>query len=299
MEGLIFDIDHFAAHDGPGIRMTVYLKGCPLRCIWCHSPESQKKDPTILFIKDECVLCGKCVSACNRGFQQISQKNKRIYKRQACIHCGDCVNVCPAEALKISGEKKTVLEVVNEVKENIIFYKNSGGGVTLTGGEVLYQPEFTLELLKNIKEEGIHTIIETSGMGEDKDLIKLIPYVDFFYYDLKLIDSEKHKQFTGTDNKIILDNLKILKEKTDDIVVRIPLIPGYTDHISNIRKIYKKMFQLDLKEVHLLPYNTSASAKYEWLDREYIPGEMEAQSDEYLKKLKNIAPESINVKIIN
>ena len=164
---------------------------------------------------------------------------------------------------------------------------------------MLSQPEFTLKLLKKIKKAGIHTIIETSGMGKDKNLINLVPFVDIFYYDLKIIDSKKHQEYTGVDNKVILYNLKILRDNTDNIVIRIPLIPGYTDHITNLKKIYKKMSQLNLKEAHLLPYNTNASAKYEWLERKYIPGEIEGQSDEYLEMLKDRAPKNINIKIIN
>ncbi|MFW5985327.1 MAG: glycyl-radical enzyme activating protein [Halanaerobiaceae bacterium] len=299
MHGIIFDIDHFAAHDGPGIRTTVYFKGCPLHCIWCHSPESQKKTPEILYMKDKCTFCGKCVSVCPEGLISITRDKKRNYKRQDCILCGKCLNTCPTGALELSGKKVSATEVLEEIKENILFYKNSGGGVTLTGGEVLFQPVFAKQLLKKIKQEGIHTIVETSGRGQEKDLLEFVPFVDDFYYDLKIINPEKHYRYTGMDNKKIINNLRSLSQKTENIVVRIPLIPEYTDQLSNIKKIYHLVQEFKIKRVHLLPYNTGAPAKYEWLQKEYIPGDLESQSQEYLNLLKEEAPEEMAISVIN
>ncbi len=296
--GIIFDIDHFAVHDGPGIRTTVYFKGCPLKCVWCHSPESQKTSPEILFIPGKCIMCGNCISVCERDLQKI-EGQKRIFQREKCSVCGDCVTACPTEALRFSGKEMTVDSVVAEVKENFLFFKNSGGGVTLTGGEVLCQPEFALAILKKVKMTGIHAIVETSGMGKKEDLLALIPHVDVFYYDLKILDEQKHLKYTGCTNQVILANLISLRQKTESIVIRIPLIPGYTDSLDNISDIYRFLKKQKIKRVDLLPYNSSAPAKYKWLKRKYLPGKLDVQTDDYLQELQEKAPQGIEVRIIN
>lgn len=296
--GLVFDIDHFAVHDGNGIRTTVFLKGCPLQCIWCHSPESQSSEAQILFIRSKCTSCGACESACKNGSQSITHDGNRVYNRIACTGCGDCVNDCPNDALVYCGRKMSSEEVIAEAAQDMVFFRNSGGGVTLTGGEVLYQPVFALEILKGLKQLNIHTIIETSGMGSWSYLEQMIPYTDQFYYDVKTIDSDKHIKFTGVSNKTILDNLEMLTHNTKNITIRVPLIPGYNDRCVDVCSIYKHAAELSLINIHLIPYNASAGAKYEWLGREYQPGNQERQSPEYLQSLKNLAPAELNVEIM-
>ena len=253
--GIIFDIDHFAVHDGPGIRTVIYMKGCPLRCVWCHSPESQAKESEILHIAAD-------------GSRKM---------------CGRTVRVS---------------ELVNEIIEDKIFFESSGGGVTLSGGEVLFQPEFAEALLARFCEYSIHTIVETSGFGNWENLRNIARYTDVFYYDIKSLDTKKHRIYTGAGNEIILDNLKKLTELTANITLRIPLIPGYNDSVIEITKIYDLACELHIYNIHLLGYNTSAPAKYQWLDLPYQPGELPKQSDDYINTLRKIAPKEINVVVI-
>ena len=250
--GIIFDTDHFAVHDGPGIRTVIYLKGCPLKCVWCHSPESQEKEPQTLHINGAQVICGKYIKAS---------------------------------------------EIVNEVIADKMFFDSSGGGVTLSGGEVLFQPEFAEALLAQFQERGVHTVVETSGMGTWENLRSIAHHTDIFYYDMKSLDNEKHLKYTGAGNKIILDNLKKLAEYMPDggITLRVPLIPGYNDSADEITQIYRLACELHIHNVHLLRYNTSAPAKYQWLDLPYQLGDLKKQGDDYIDKLREMAPEEINV----
>lgn len=296
--GLVFDIDHFAVHDGNGIRTTVFLKGCPMHCVWCHSPESQSNETEILFIRSKCTSCGACVTACKNGAQRITHDGNHIYDRKMCISCGACVKACPNEALVFCGRIISSEEVIAEAVQDEVFYRNSGGGVTLTGGEVLYQPDFAQEIIMGLKQLDIHTIVETSGMGNWKYLEQMVPYTDQFYYDIKTIDPDKHVKFTGASNKSIIDNLQRLAQKTQNITIRVPLIPGYNDSCDDVCSIYNHILKLNLRNIHLLPYNASAGAKYEWLGLEYLPGEQKRQSREYLQSLKNLAPAGLNVDIM-
>jgi len=268
--GIIFDTDHFAVHDGPGIRTVIYLKGCPLKCVWCHSPESQEKDPQILYIADRCRKCAECLE-----------------------------DKCANEARIICGKKVRASEIVNEIIENKVFFDSSGGGVTLSGGEVLFQPEFAENLLARFHACGIHTAVETSGMGKWENLRNIADHTDIFYYDIKILDDEKHRVYTGFGNKIILDNLKKLSDYVADgkITLRIPLIPGYNDSTDEITKIYRLALELRIYNVHLLCYNISAPAKYQWLDLMYQPGILEKQSDDYMNRLCGMAPKDINVSV--
>ncbi|MCL2816689.1 MAG: glycyl-radical enzyme activating protein [Oscillospiraceae bacterium] len=265
--GIIFDTDHFAVHDGPGIRTVIYFKGCPLRCAWCHNPESHRKEPQILYIAERCKNCPLCL--------------------------GDkCVN----GAKVICGKYVKASEIVNEVIDDKIFFDSSGGGVTLSGGEILFQPEFAKSLLAMFHDRGIHTLVETSGMGKWDNLRDIAGYTDIFYYDIKSMDNEKHIKYTGAENKIILDNLKKLAENMPDkIVLRVPLIPGYNDSTNEITEIYRLAQELRISQIHLLRYNTSAPAKYQWLDLPYQPGELKKQSEDYIEILRKIAPKEINI----
>lgn len=294
--GIVFDIDHYAVHDGPGIRTCIYLKGCFLSCLWCHSPESQSIKPQLLYAESRCTHCGACTAVCPLDLHSMDKAGHK-FKRQGCITCGRCARVCPSGALFVSGVYMTLEEVVNEALEDKAFYKNSGGGVTLTGGEVLCQPAFTLRILKALKKEGVHTIAETSGFGDKQALVDLVPFTDIFYFDYKLGKKELFKKYTGGDLDVVIENLEALRKKTESIVLRIPLIPGITDSEENIAPAYELANKLEIEEVHLLPYNSSADAKYDWCGKSYTLGRLSTRPGLY-EELLNMAPKNIKVSIV-
>jgi len=285
IEGLIFDIDTFAVHDGPGIRMAVYLKGCILHCRWCHSPESQHNLPELIFMRDRCRTCGTCVTVCVREVHQIND-SKHVIFHEKCVACGECVENCLYNALAIKGYFINADVIIEKARRMKPFFNYSGGGITLTGGEVTVQSDFTEAILAGCKSYGIHTAIETSGACSGNKLERLLKYTDLVLYDLKLINDEEHCKWTGVSNKQILDNASRLAEY--NVQIRVPLIPGITDREENIQGIFAFMQKVGLHNVALLPYNTSASAKYEWLGLEYeIQGE--SQSKEFLEQMIEIA----------
>jgi len=265
-EGLIFDIDTFAVHDGPGIRMAVYLKGCPLSCKWCHSPESRRAAPELIFLRDRCTLCRSCATVCEHGVHSLADGSHTL-QRDACRACGRCVESCPNQALAIKGYRVTAVELVKKAIHLRPFFEHSGGGVTLTGGEVTAQPEFAASVLEGCRAAHLHTAIETSGACKWRQLAPLVQRADLVLYDLKLIDDAEHQRWTGVSNRQILANaVRLPAART---VVRVPLIPGLSDTEENLRGILAFLRHVGLKSVSLLPYNTSAGAKWEWLDQPY------------------------------
>lgn len=296
VQGMIFDIDHFVVHDGKGIRTCIYVKGCPLHCEWCHSPESQKSSPQILFAASRCRLCGLCVSECTTGAQKITDR-KRIFQRELCDTCTACTQVCNQGALTVSGKCFTAKQVVKEVVADKPFFQNSGGGVTISGGEVLMQADFVTEILRLLKEEQIHTIIETSGYGDMENLLKMAEYTDIFFYDFKLGDKEKFRHYIGGDVDVVFSNLRRLRKVTDQIVLRMPVIPGITDTLDNIDSLYETACKNQIHEINFLPYNTSAGAKYEWCGRTYKLGEIKSDIEK-LEWYKKMAPKGTDVFIM-
>jgi len=288
-KGLIFNIQRFSIHDGPGIRTLVFMKGCPLRCKWCSNPEGIKNYPELIFNEKKCVKCRRCVEVCPTRASTISERGEISIDRRVCIACGKCVGVCFSGAREIVGKYMTVEEIFKEVEKDRIFYENSGGGVTLGGGEPTMQPEFARELLKMCKERSLHTAIETCGYTSWANLKEILKYVDFMYYDIKHIDPAKHKEFTGVSNKLILENLmKVFSIFRLPIVIRVPIIPGYTDSEENIRGIADFVARYGGKMIELLPYHQLGVSKYEQYSMKYELENVKPPSEESLRKLRNI-----------
>jgi pyruvate formate lyase activating enzyme len=267
--GIVFDIKKFSIHDGPGIRTTVFLKGCPLACWWCHNPESQSIGVEIMLQERRCIRCGACVGECPNG--AIMETEAGVQTDLAvCTSCGECVSSCQAEARQLVGREMTVREVLADIRQDTLFYDQSGGGVTFSGGEPLSQHRFLTALLKSCREEELHTILDTCGFASWEIFDAIRPYVDVFLYDLKLIDDEQHKQYTGVSNQLILSNLKALVMHDQQMIVRIPLIPGITDTEHNLRAIAEYLATMpNVIEVNLLPYHDSARGKYARLGQLY------------------------------
>ncbi len=286
--GLLFDVDTFAVHDGPGIRMTAYLKGCPLACAWCHSPESRLPQPEILLLADRCAACGACVAACRQGVHAL-EDGRHTLDRARCRACGACVRACPQEALQMRGYRVAASAVVRRAVRLRPFFAHSGGGVTLTGGEVTLQPEFAEAILRGCREAGLATAIETSGACAPEVLERLLAWTDLVLYDLKLADDAAHRRWVGASNRATLENAARLATWGVAAEVRVPLIPGITDGEENLRGIYAFMREAGLGRVALLPYNEAAPAKYEWLGLPYPLGERARQSAATLASLAALA----------
>jgi pyruvate formate lyase activating enzyme len=274
--GQLFDIQHFGVHDGPGIRTLVFMKGCPLRCTWCCNPESHQPCAQVRYLRSRCRGCHLCSETCPHGAIEPLTGFVRIGFTR-CTGCNDhlCLDACPHEALSLCGFRMSSRELVSEVVKDLDFYRNSGGGVTFTGGEPLAQPEFLRESLEFCKTKGIHTAIETCGYGSLENLRAIVPYTDLFLYDLKLADPAMHREFTGKSNRLILKNLEYLSHEQKEIIIRLPLVPGITDTPDNIGAIIRLMKELGLGEINLEPYHPLGITKYEQFGISRPPLEIE------------------------
>lgn len=288
MVGMIFNIQRFSIHDGPGIRTTVFLKGCSLRCFWCHNPESINPSPELQVFVHKCIRCGRCAEVCPVKAHSI-ECGRKVFKRNLCIQCGKCAEICYAGALEMAGEKISVKEVVDEVEKDRAFYENSGGGVTFSGGEPLVQKEFLKELLAESKRRGLHTAVETAGNVPWEAFEEITPFTDLFLYDVKVMDSKKHKAATGSANKRCIGNLKKLAEKGANIHIRIPVISRVNDTQEDMHEIVEFVKTTGRSiPMELLPFHRMGEGKYASLDLEYKAKEYEAPTDEKLQKLKQV-----------
>lgn len=267
--GFVFDIKRFSIHDGPGIRSTVFLKGCPLSCHWCHNPESQQSAPELILRPERCISCGTCIKACLNG--AITQKDDTyLTNRSLCKVCGVCVDVCYADAREIVGKELAADKVLEEVLKDILFYKQSGGGVTFSGGEPLHQPEFLENLLQVSKKKGLHTTLDTCGYAPWDVILRMMPYLDLILYDIKILDDCLHKKYAGVSNKQILENLSSLVDYGTELVIRYPVLPGINDSDKQIRELGEYLKELNgISRVDLLPYHELSAGKYRRLDRQF------------------------------
>ena len=278
--GTILDIKRYAIHDGPGIRTTIFLKGCPLSCEWCHNPESQRERPEILYYKERCTLCKACVSACRQGALEIVD-DRLLLDQSLCIGCGDCVPVCPNGARELAGRQMSVGQVVSEVAKDTLFYEESGGGVTFSGGEPLMQADFVRAVASRCAELDIHTALDTSAFAPETELMKVANVIDLFLYDIKTVDDATHLAYTGVSNRSILRNLRTLDEMGKRIWIRYPLVPGVNDSEHSLAGMIDLIASLrSVEGVQVLPYHRAGAGKYARLGREYNFSRTEEPSGE-------------------
>ena len=299
--GCVFNIQKFSLHDGPGIRDLIFMKGCPLRCRWCSNPESQRPHPEIAYKIDRCIgfeTCGLCRDACPQNAISSDDAGKASIDRARCSHCGSCANVCPDQALELIGREMNKAEIVDGVAADDGFHFRSGGGITIGGGDPILQPDFVSALLREFRGRGIDTAVETAGYGSWDRLEKICRYANLILYDVKSMDAEKHMEFTGVSNTLILENLSRLSIRLPDIpiVVRTPVIPGFNDtdkHISAIVKYLKTI--ATLKKYELIPYHRFGVTKYGLLGKTYLCPDINPPSSGCMQRLRTIADDHKNV----
>ncbi|MBN2323100.1 MAG: glycyl-radical enzyme activating protein [Spirochaetes bacterium] len=285
--GVIFDIQRFSLHDGPGIRTLVFMKGCPLRCLWCSNPESQSRNPQVLFYEEKCIGCGACYEVCPRRGSLLEDWP---VPREDCTGCGCCVEVCFAGARELSGRVVSVREVLDVVLRDRTFYEQSEGGVTVGGGEPLLQYEFTAGLLRACRENGLHTAVETCGFAGKNALETVLQHTDLLLFDLKHMDTEVHKRYTGAGNERILENARFASKTVRKMVIRMPLIPGVNSDETNIEALagFIKNELEGVERVDILPYHTMGASKITRLGGEYPLGDLEPLTQERIDRTTGI-----------
>ena len=269
-EGVVFDIQRFSLNDGPGIRSIVFLKGCPLSCLWCCNPESQRMAPDVMFDAEKCIGCRKCTSVCSHG--AIGPENANWIDRNKCVGCGECVTICPGGALTLKGEPMSIGEIIQVIKRDAHYFRKSGGGVTISGGEPLVQWKFARELLKACKAQGWDTAMETTGYGSEEAVEAVFPYVDLVLLDVKSTNPDIHKKVTGVDNVLIRKNAEKISRMAN-VIIRVPTIPtvnAFEEEFHNIAEFAKTLHNVDT--IHVLPYHTLGENKYTLLGKAYEMG---------------------------
>ncbi len=286
--GIVFNVQRFSVHDGPGIRTIIFFKGCPLRCLWCDNPEGQRTAPEMVFWKGRCIHCNTCIAICPRKAIRTGRQKSKVILKNRCTLCGRCLDECYSGALEQIGRWITVDEILEEAERDRIFFDASGGGITLSGGEPTLQGGFVVELLRNCRRRRIHTAIETCGHADWKVLEKILQYTDLVLYDIKDMDPVKHKEFVGVQNDLILGNAKKISSKPFSMIVRIPIIPGYNDRQDSIKKTTQFISDLrGVREVHLIPYHQFGEAKYERLGLKYRLKGVKPPSEEHIRAIKD------------
>ncbi|MHC4323523.1 MAG: glycyl-radical enzyme activating protein [Planctomycetota bacterium] len=284
-KGLVFDIKKYAIHDGPGIRTTVFFKGCPLKCQWCHNPESWKAQIELGLREGRCLVCGKCAEACPHDAISIVE-NRPVTDAEKCVLCGRCPDACPAGARQIIGAEMSVREVMSEVERDVIFYDQSGGGVTFSGGEPLMQPDFLLALLNQCRARNIHTAVDTSCYAEPGIAASVAEKADLFLCDLKHMDNEIHKRFTGVGNDLILENIRRISQSGKKIIIRIPIIPGFNDDQANIEATGSFAASLQgIGRIEILPFNRGGIEKSTRLAGEIEPMRVETPNERQMNSI--------------
>lgn len=292
--GIVFDIQRFSLHDGHGIRTLVFLKGCPLNCHWCTNPESQYPKSQLGYFKEKCVSCFRCVSSCPYG-PEFKEKGKINWDEcKKCKYHFNCVEACIYGARVIYGKIMSVKEVVDLVRRDIVFYKYSSGGVTLGGGEVTFQPEFSKNILKSCKELGFNTAIETCGYVSWKKFKEMLHYVDLLLFDIKHMDTKKHEEKTGAGNEIILENLKKASKHVKEVIIRFPLLPGFNDDYKNIEDMrhFIDSSVSNVKRIDILPYHSIGKSKSERIGENYLFKPVNKINDEKIHEIKKILEKS-------
>lgn len=291
VQGTIFDIQRFTVHDGPGIRTAVFMKGCPLRCPWCQNPESVRKKPQISYFPTLCVGCGNCVKVCrHKAIRFSGQSLIEKINLTLCDHCGKCAKACCSGALRLIGWDVSVEEVCDTVLQDLLFYQNSGGGVTFTGGEPGYQPEFLTAMAKTLKKQGLHLVIETCGLFSWNAVEEAFSLLDIIYLDIKHVDHEKHHTVTGESNALILENARRMDKLGKRIRVRVPLIPDFNDSVEDFGRIVRFAAGLsNLEKIQILPYHKFGLAKYERIGWGYSLTGLEPPPENTVKELLALA----------
>ena len=283
-KAVIFDIQRYSVHDGPGIRTLVFFKGCPLRCRWCQNPESIDRRPEVAFSESKCIGCGECAKVCPNG-AIVFEKGKRV-DRNLCDRCEKCAEICYAEALTILGKTYDVQSLMEVVERDRPFYEQSGGGVTVSGGEPTVQFDFLLDFLRAAKQAGLNTVLETCGAFAWSKFEELLPYLDVIYFDLKVAEREEHKRLTGIDNERILANARKLADSDKDVVFRVPLVPEMTATDANVAGLIRLLKELEQEEVHLLPYHKMGESKLDRIDSAQEPLGIEPMSEERIAEIR-------------
>ena len=284
--GFIFDIKRYAIHDGPGIRTTVFMKGCPMACRWCHNPEGIEPTPFLAYRKERCIRCGACVESCPEQALRLESEGV-VPSGSLCKNCFTCTEICPAEAREKVGREVTASELLGEIQKDIPFYDTSGGGVTFSGGEPLLQAEFLIELLKLCGHEHIHRAVDTSGHASRETLMSVAEHTDLFLYDLKMADSDKHEKYTGVSNHLIPDNLSHLAREKVYLIIRLPLIPGVNDDVASLDRIGLFLDRLPgVEKVHILPYHDFQKTKYSRFEMQYGSANLALPTGDMLLRAK-------------
>lgn len=297
-KGIIFNIKKYAIHDGPGIRTTVFLKGCPLSCGWCHNPEGISSRPHLVYRRDLCIGCGECVSACPNDAISLTPEGIKTHS-SLCKLCGTCAEVCPAEAREFIGQTQEATRIMELIEKDMPFFDESGGGVTFSGGEPLLQPAFLLQLLEACGRRGIHRTVDTSGYADTDTVMAVAEKTDLFLFDLKLMDPEKHKRFTGVSNEKILSNLTHLAKEGANISIRIPMIPGINDDERNIEQTATFAEKLpNIRNIHILPYHDAARNKYEKLGMNYYFNGLQTPGESHREAMsRRLARTGLEIKL--